>query len=121
VSGLTVIVSVPLDLGSFVGRARMQTNLSFLLRTLIRRLEDIGDTPNPAGDRLVGFIEPELGLCRRLPPDAIVCHQTRSCSPIASVTTPTGVSPRVFQGCAVCSRSTPQARTGRRVGTAPPR
>jgi hypothetical protein len=29
VSGLTVIVSVPLDLGSFVGRARMQTNLTF--------------------------------------------------------------------------------------------
>jgi hypothetical protein len=58
VSGLTVVVSVPLDLGEFVGRVRMQTDLTFLLRTLIGRLEDIGDTPNPAGGRLLGLVEP---------------------------------------------------------------
>jgi hypothetical protein len=58
VSGLTVIVSVSVDLGEFVGRARMQTDLTFLLRTLIGRLEDIGDTPNPSGDRLLGLVEP---------------------------------------------------------------
>jgi hypothetical protein len=58
VSGLTVVVSVPVDLGEFVGRARMQTDLTFLLRTLIRRLEEIGDTPNPAGSRLLGLVEP---------------------------------------------------------------
>lgn len=58
VSGLTVVVSVPVDLGEFVGRARMQTDLTFLLRTLIGRLEEIGDTPNPAGDRLLGLVEP---------------------------------------------------------------
>jgi hypothetical protein len=58
VSGLTVIVAVPVDLGEFIGRARMQTDLTFLLRTLIGRLEDIGATPNPAGDRLLGRAEP---------------------------------------------------------------
>jgi hypothetical protein len=58
VSGLTVVVSVPVDLGEFVGRARMQTDLTFLLRTLIGRLEEIGETPNPAGDRLLGLLEP---------------------------------------------------------------
>ena len=58
VSGLTVVISVPFDLGEFVGRARMQTDLTFLLRTLIGRLEDIGDTSNPAGDRLLGLVEP---------------------------------------------------------------
>jgi hypothetical protein len=58
VSGLTVVVSVPVDLGEFVGRARMQTDLTFLLRTLIGRLEEIGDTANPAGDRLLSFAEP---------------------------------------------------------------
>src|SRR5581483_6918 len=56
--GLTVVVSVPVDLGEFVGRARMQTDLTFLLRTLIGRLEEIGDTPNPAGSRLLGLVEP---------------------------------------------------------------
>jgi hypothetical protein len=45
-------------LGEFVGRARMQTDLTFLLRTLIGRLEEIGDTPNPAGSRLLGLVEP---------------------------------------------------------------
>jgi len=58
VSGLTVVVSVPVDLGEFVGRARMQTDLTFLLRTLIGRLEAIGDTSNPAGDRLLGLADP---------------------------------------------------------------
>lgn len=58
VSGLTVVVSIPLDLGDFVGRARMQTDLTFLLRTLIGRLEEIGYTPNPAGSRLLGRGEP---------------------------------------------------------------
>lgn len=58
VSGLTVVVSVPVDLGEFVGRARMQTDLTFLLRTLIGRIEEIGDTANPAGDRLLGLTEP---------------------------------------------------------------
>lgn len=58
VSGLTVVVSVPVDLGDFVGRARMQTDLTFLLRTLIGRLEEIGDTANPAGSRLLGLVEP---------------------------------------------------------------
>ena len=45
---------VPVDLGEFVRRARMQTDFTFLLRTLIGRLEEIGDTANPAGDRLLG-------------------------------------------------------------------
>jgi hypothetical protein len=58
VSGLTVIVSVPVDLGAFVGRARMQTDLTFLLRTLIARLEEIGYAPNPAADRLLGLVDP---------------------------------------------------------------
>jgi hypothetical protein len=58
VSGFVVVVSVPVDLGEFIGRARMQTDLTFLLRTLIGRLEDIGETPNPAGDRLLGLVEP---------------------------------------------------------------
>jgi hypothetical protein len=58
ISGLTVLVAVPVSLGEFVGRARMQTDLTFLLRTLISQLEEIGQTPNPAGDRLLGFAKP---------------------------------------------------------------
>jgi hypothetical protein len=57
VSGLTVVVSVPVDLGEYVGRARMQTDLTFLLRTLIGRLEEIGETANPAGGRLLRGID----------------------------------------------------------------
>jgi hypothetical protein len=58
VSGLTVHVSVAVDLGDVVGRARMQPDLTFLLRTLIGRLEEIGEAANPAGDRLLGLLEP---------------------------------------------------------------
>jgi hypothetical protein len=58
ISGLTLVVSVPVDLGEFVARARVQTDLTFLLRTLIARLEEIGDAPNPAGSRLLGLVEP---------------------------------------------------------------
>jgi hypothetical protein len=57
VSGLTVLVSVPVDLGEFIGRARMQTDLTFLLRTLIGRIEDFSESPNPAGARLLGQAE----------------------------------------------------------------
>jgi hypothetical protein len=58
VSGLTVVISVRVDLGEFVGRARIQTDLTFLLRALIGRLEELGDIPNPAGSRLLGLVEP---------------------------------------------------------------
>lgn len=58
VEGLSVVVSVPLELGEFIGRARLQSDLTHLLRTLITRIEDLAETPNPAGDRLLGRAPP---------------------------------------------------------------
>jgi len=58
VDGLSVIVSVPLDLGEFIGRARLQSDLTHLLRLLITRIEAMADAANPAGDRLLGIARP---------------------------------------------------------------
>jgi len=54
VEGLSVVISVPLDLGAFIGRARLQSDLTYLLRTLITRIEDLAEVENAAGERLLG-------------------------------------------------------------------
>ena len=58
VDGLAVTLSVPLDLGAFVPRAALQSDLTHLLRTLIERIEEFADKENPAGDRLLGDAAP---------------------------------------------------------------
>jgi hypothetical protein len=54
VDGMAVTLSVPKDLGDFVPFARLQSNLTQLMRKLITRIETIGDNPNPAGERIRG-------------------------------------------------------------------
>jgi AAA domain len=54
VEGLSVTVSVPIDIGEFVPRARLQSDLTHLLRTLIDRIEGLAEAENPAGARLLG-------------------------------------------------------------------
>ena len=56
--GLTVTLSVSVDLGSFVPNARLQSDLTMLMRRLIERIAECGETPNPAGDLLLGEAEP---------------------------------------------------------------
>lgn len=55
VEGLNVVVSIGIDLGAFVPAARLQTDLTLLLRKLITRIEDKRNLPNPAADRLLGL------------------------------------------------------------------
>lgn len=55
VEGLNVVVSIGIDLGAFVPSARLQTDLTLLLRKLITRIEDKRDMPNHAADRLLGL------------------------------------------------------------------
>ena len=56
VEGTAITISVSEDLGDFLPVARLQSDLVYLLRSLIRRIEDYGEQkrPNPAGDRLLG-------------------------------------------------------------------
>jgi hypothetical protein len=54
VEGLSITLSVPVDLGEFIGRAALQSDLTHLLRRLIERIEDLKDAENPAGSRLLG-------------------------------------------------------------------
>jgi DNA-binding CsgD family transcriptional regulator len=54
VEGLAVTVSLQHDLGPSVPSARLKSDMAFLLRRLIKRIEDTRDEPNPAGDRLLG-------------------------------------------------------------------
>jgi hypothetical protein len=54
IDGLQVTLSVAEDLGDYVPRATLQSDLAFLLRTLIQRVEGFVERSNPAGDRLLG-------------------------------------------------------------------
>jgi AAA domain len=57
IEGLTITISVAVDLGNFVSSARLQTDLTFLLRKLIERIEFLNGKSNPAGDRILAFTE----------------------------------------------------------------
>ena len=56
VEGLRIVVSVESDLGKFVPSARLQTNLTILMRKLIQRIEDNATTPNFAANRMLGIM-----------------------------------------------------------------
>lgn len=51
--GLTITISISEDLGPSVPTALLKTDLTFLLRKLIERIEGRADDPNPAGDRML--------------------------------------------------------------------
>ena len=55
VEGTALTISVSEDLGEYVPFARLQSDMVYLLRSLIRRIEEYGENhrPNPAGDRLL--------------------------------------------------------------------
>lgn len=55
VEGLRILISVESDLGQFVPNARLQTNLAFLMRRLIERIENRALEENPAGRRMLGL------------------------------------------------------------------
>jgi hypothetical protein len=74
VDGLAVTLSVPLDLGSFVPRAALQSDLTHLLRTLIERIEELAAKENPAGDRLLGDAAPS-GEPAAIEPSALNVEQ----------------------------------------------
>lgn len=60
VEGLHIVISVESDLGKFVPTARLQTNLTILMRKLIERIEVNAYAPNPAANRMLGSA-PVLG------------------------------------------------------------
>jgi superfamily I DNA and/or RNA helicase len=57
IDGLKISLSIPEDIGDFVPSARLQSNLAFLMRKLIERIEAYGGKPNPVGERIMA---PEL-------------------------------------------------------------
>lgn len=54
VDGMTITLAVPNDLGQHVPTARLQSNLTFLMRKLIQRIEAMPGRANPVGDRIIG-------------------------------------------------------------------
>jgi len=54
IEGLRIVISVETDLGKFIPTARLQTNLSILMRKLIERIEDNASSENPAAKRMLG-------------------------------------------------------------------
>jgi superfamily I DNA and/or RNA helicase len=55
VEGLRIVISVETDLGKFVPSARLQTNLTFLMRKLIERIETNAATDNFAASRMLNI------------------------------------------------------------------
>ena len=54
IEGLQITLSVEVDLPKFIPSASLRTDLTFLLRKLIERIEARADRANPAGDRICG-------------------------------------------------------------------
>ena len=54
IEGMAITLSIPDDIGKFVPNARLQSNLAFLMRKLIERIESNADIPNPVGDSILG-------------------------------------------------------------------
>lgn len=52
--GLRLVVSVNTDLGQFIPTARLQSNLTLLMRKLIERIEKNASNENPAASRMLG-------------------------------------------------------------------
>lgn len=52
--GLRIVISVETDLGNFVPTAKLQTNLTILMRKLIERIENNASQQNPAAQRMLG-------------------------------------------------------------------
>ena len=76
IEGLAVTVSVAEDVGPFVPFARLQSDMVYLLRSLIRRIEDYGEQnrTNPAGERMLGAGEVHgdaVDLESALPPELL--------------------------------------------------
>jgi hypothetical protein len=55
VEGLRIVVSVEVNLGRFVPTARLQTNLTILMRKLIQRIEENSSVSNTAAERMLGM------------------------------------------------------------------
>ncbi len=58
VDGLKITLSVPEDIGNLIPNAYLSTDMTFLLRKLIFRIEENADSPNPVGNRVLGISKP---------------------------------------------------------------
>jgi len=54
IDGMAITLSIPEDLGAFVPNALLRSDLVFLMRILIDRIESKADISNPVGDRILG-------------------------------------------------------------------
>ena len=54
IDGMAITLSIPENLGAFVPSAHLRSNLAYLMRKLIDRIESKADTPNLVGDRILG-------------------------------------------------------------------
>ena len=54
IEGMAIILGIPEDLGKFIPNAKLQSNLAFLMRKLIERIESKANFPNHVGDRILG-------------------------------------------------------------------
>lgn len=65
VEGLRIVISLEYDLGKYVPIARLQTNLTILMRKLIERIEVNASSTNEAASRMLGT-SPVTGAARKL-------------------------------------------------------
>ena len=54
IEGLAITISIPEDLGKFVPSARLKSNLTYLMKILIERIEGYASKSNPVGERIRG-------------------------------------------------------------------
>jgi len=59
IEGMAIILGIPENLGKFIPNAKLKSNLAFLMRKLIERIESKANFPNHVGDRILGNFNDE--------------------------------------------------------------
>lgn len=70
VDGMTVILSSKADLGDYVSHATLSSDLTFLLKKLITRIEELSTTNNCVGDRILANIHGPASIGLSVQPTA---------------------------------------------------
>lgn len=56
IDGMIITLSVPEDLGQFVPIAKLKSDMAYLMRILIRRIEELANNDNPVVQRVLGKV-----------------------------------------------------------------
>ncbi len=83
IDGMSIILSSRTDLGDYVSSGQLVSNLTFLLRKLIERIEALSNKQNPTGDRILSNLQVTEALAA-LPESELIGLNARQIEAVSS-------------------------------------